>query len=127
MIGRNPYLAQQAFDQYVQGAKPVNNEGLDMEHWDSLEMRRFIKWFVNMHYPEAVGQFQAIRKIERANEEQARLQAEQAQAEFVKHYWDNQAQGLVTPNQVYSQSSKSIWDRMKDMAGYGGKSHGDYY
>lgn len=106
----------------------IDNASNDMEDWDSIEVRRFIKWFVNMHYPEAVEQFQAIRKIERANEEQIKAETVQAQLDLMKKYWDSQVQAQITPSQVYSQSStKSVWDRMKEMAGYGSKSHGDYY
>lgn len=114
------------------GGKPADNTSKDMEDWDVQEMRKFIKWFVNMHHPEAVEQFLAIRKIERANEEQARLQAEEAYQKHIRDYWNNQAskaQNAYPYTQVTSQSiqQKSIWDRMKELAGYGDKSHGDYY
>lgn len=105
------------------GGKPADNTSKDMEDWDVQEMRKFIKWFVNMHHPEAIEQFQAIRKIERANEEQVKLQAEQEQAEFFRQYWNNQAskaQNAYPYAQVTSQATqqKSVWDRMKEMAGY---------
>lgn len=114
------------------GGKPADNTSKDMEDWDVQEMRKFVKWFVNMHHPEAVEQFQAIRAIERANEEQTRLQAEETYQKHMIDHWNTlaqRAQNAYPYAQVTSQATqqKSFWERAKEMAGYGDKSHGDYY
>jgi uncharacterized protein YfaT (DUF1175 family) len=105
------------------GDKPADNTSKDMENWDVQEMRKFVKWFVNMHHPEAIEQFQAIRAIERANEEQAKLQAEETYQKHITDHWNTlaqRAQNAYPYVQVTSQDTqqKSIWDRMKEMAGY---------
>lgn len=98
------------------GDKPANNSSSDLEDWEVNEMRKFIKWFVNMHHPEAIEQFLAIRKIERANEEQARLQAEQKwmerEVELRKRIRE---QALAN---ISEQQAKTIWGKMKELAGY---------
>ena len=79
-------------------------------------MRKFIKWFVNMHHPEAIEQFLAIRKIERANEEQARLEEQQR---WLKREMELQQQiRQQTLANIPQAKQKSVWDRMKELAGY---------
>lgn len=109
------------------GGKPADNTSKDMEDWDVQEMRKFIKWFVNMHHPEAVEQFLAIRKIERANEEQAKLEERQR---WYEKELELQKQLQARVQQSYGNTltqQKSVWDRMKEMAGYRKIEHGDYY
>lgn len=113
----------------VLGNKDPNNSSTDLEDWEVNEMRKFIKWFVNMHHPEAIEQFLAIRKIERANEEQVRLEEQQR---WLKREMEIQQQirdGLQQRREALTnQPPLSIWDKMKDMVGYNRKiEHGDYY
>ena len=111
----------------VLGYKDPNNSSSDLEDWEVNEMRKFIKWFVNMHYPEAIEQFLAIRKIERANEEQAKLEERQR---WYEKDLELQKQLQARVQQAYGNTltqQKSIWDRMKEMAGYRKTEHGDYY
>lgn len=105
----------------ILGDKPADNSSSDLEDWEVNEMRKFIKWFVNMHYPEAIEQFLAIRKIERANEEQARLEEQQR---WLQREMELRQQAFANISQA---EQKSIWDRMKEMAGYRKTEHGDYY
>lgn len=106
-----------------------DNESLDMEKWGSVEIRKFIKWYVNMHHPEAVEQFLAIRKIERANEAQARLEEYKRWVEREMKIQQKIRDSLQQRTEALkNQPPKSIWDRMKEMAGYNRKiEHGDYY
>ena len=100
----------------VLGNKDPNNSSSDLEDWEVNEMRKFIKWFVNMHYPEAIEQFLAIRKIERANEEQARLEEQQR---WLKREMELQQQiRQQTLANIPQAKQKSVWDRMKELAGY---------
>lgn len=83
-----------ASPQRMQGLfEGINNGSENIADWSGDEFRNFVKWFIEVHHPEAVKQYQAIRAIERKAEESARLEAELAQAEFIKQYWANQAKG----------------------------------
>lgn len=114
----------------------VNNESLDMEDWHDNEVHKFIKWFVAMHHPEAIEQFQAIRKIERANEEQEAREQEARRLEIERQmlqqkYAQLQNSPYYTTSSITSQAyvteQKSFWERAKELAGYRKTEHGDYY
>ena len=102
-----------------------NNESTNLEHWDVQEFRKFIKWYVGMHNPEAIEQFLAIRKIEKANERQEQLAKEMAwherELELRKQIREENIK------RIENQVPISIWDKMKEMAGYRKTEHGDYY
>lgn len=106
-----------------------DNESLDMEKWGSVEIRKFIKWYVNMHHPEAIEQFLAVRKIERANEQQARLEEHQRWLEREMEFHQRMKEEVERKVEALkNQPPVSIWDRMKELAGYNRKiEHGDYY
>lgn len=87
-----------------------NNDSNDLEHWDVQEFRKFIKWYVNMHHPEAIEQFQAIRKIERANERQEELARQMAWHERELELRKQMASEMVRIN----TKNRTIWDRVRD-------------
>ena len=110
------------------------NESMNINDWSQVELQNFVKWFIEVNYPDAVKQYQAIRDIERGVAERERLEYEAQQAEYMKQFWANQALGAQNAY-PYSQSpyattatqslstaepkQESIWDAMKRMAGYG--------
>ena len=108
------------------------NESMNINDWSQVELQNFVKWFIEVHHPEAVEQYQAIRAIERSAQERERLEYEIQQAEYMKRFWANQARGAqnaypysqypyaTTATQSLSTAEpkkESIWDAMKRMAG----------
>jgi len=119
-------------------AERMDNTSMDMNHWSAVEFQNFVKWFIEVHHPEAVEQYQAVRAIERSAQERERLEYEAQQAEYMKQFWANQARGAqnaypysqypyaTTATQSLSTATQSttpppkqesIWDAMKRMAG----------
>lgn len=108
------------------------NESMDINHWSQVELQNFVKWFIEVNYPDAVKQYQAIRDIERQAEKVKELELEIQRQEFMKQYWANQARGAqnayTNPQSLYTAlptqaititppKQESIWDAMKRMAG----------
>ena len=116
------------------------NASENITDWSPNELQNFVKWFIEVHHPEAVKQYQAIRAIERKAEEAAKVEAELAQLEMMKQYWANQAnaaQNIYPYNVTSTQQGygiavstdpprKSFWERCKELAKRP-LSHGDYY
>lgn len=100
-----------------------NNESTDLEHWEVQEFRKFIKWYINMHNPEAIEQFLAIRKIEKANERQEQLAREMAWHERELELRKQMAQEMIRIN----TKNRTIWGKVKDALRGKKVEHGDYY
>lgn len=120
MVGRNPkpgaFYPATASVGSADIPSSSNNESLDMNNWDGVEFRKFMKWFIEVHHPEAIGEYQAVRAIERKIEEEERNRIRAAQLEA-----DMQLNDLVMRNfkkHLTEQTSESVWDAMKRMAGY---------
>lgn len=111
-----------------------NDTAEDITQWSDTELRKFMKWFIEVHHPEAVKQYQAIRAIERKADEAAKVEADLRMEELLNQYRKNQIQGMQNayPYSITSNTTqqgygiavstdpprKSVWDRMKEMAGY---------
>lgn len=93
----------------------------DPKTWSPNEQIRLLLWHIQTHSPEAIEQFQAIRDIERAIEEEK-------QTAETKHYYGWTDPTIYSPyaNRSYSSTmtvqedskKESLWDAMKRMAGY---------
>jgi uncharacterized membrane protein len=108
------------------------NESMNMNDWSAVEFQNFVKWFIEVHHPEVVEQYQAVRDIERQVEAREKIEADLRMNELMKQYRAAQAQGMQNAY-PYSQSmyypitatqsvptppkQESIWDAMKRMAG----------
>lgn len=116
----------------VNSSRPVDgNASENINMWSPTELQNFVKWFIEVNHPEAVKQYQAIRAIERKAEEAAKVEADLRMEELINQYRKNQIQGMqnaypfpLTTQQGYGIAvstdppTKSVWDRMKEMAGY---------
>lgn len=107
------------------------NASEDIMDWSPTELQTFVKWFIEVNYPEAVKQYQAIRAIERKADENAKLEAEVAQLEMMRQYWANQARGAqnayqypttavqfpytTMATQQQSPKKQGLWSLFKDM------------
>lgn len=70
------------------------NASEDINNWSPNELQNFVKWFIEVHHPEAVKQYQAIRAIERKAEEAAKVEADLRMEELLNQYRANQARGM---------------------------------
>jgi hypothetical protein len=114
------------------------NESMDMNHWSQVELQNFVKWFIEVNYPDAVKQYQAVRDIERQAEKAKEIEADLRINELMRQYQQAQMRGLqnaypysqypyaATATQAISTATQSttpppkqesIWDAMKRMAG----------
>jgi hypothetical protein len=101
------------------------NESKDMNDWSISEFQNFVKWFVEVHHPEVVEQYQAVRAIERKVEEEnkpaVKLNHQFGWTDPTIHptmYYPigTSIGATVTPNK--EEPKTSIWEAMKKMAGY---------
>ena len=108
------------------------NESMNMNDWSQVEFQNFVKWFIEVNYPDAVEQYQAVRAIERHAEKAAELEHEIRMAELRKNYTQNAYQN---PQSMYygmsvtvdeDTKTKSFWERCKELARRP-LGHGDYY
>ena len=115
------------------------NASENITDWSPNELQNFVKWFIEVHHPEAVKQYQAIRAIERKADEAAKVEADLRMEELLNQYRKNQIQGMqnaypfpLTSQQGYGIAvstdppRKSFWERCKELAKRP-LSHGDYY
>lgn len=84
------------------------NASEDINNWSPNELQNFVKWFIEVHHPEAVKQYQAIRAIERKAEEAEKLEYEAQQAEYMKQFWANQARGAQNAYQYPTYTTSAI-------------------
>lgn len=118
------------------------NASENINMWSPTELQNFVKWFIEVHHPEAVKQYQAIRAIERKADEAAKVEADLRMEELIKQYRTNQIKGMQNayPYSITSNTTqqgygiavstdpprKSFWERCKELARRP-LSHGDYY
>lgn len=87
----------------------ADNLSEDINAWDPTEFRNFVKWFIEVHHPDAVKQYQAIRDIERQAEHAKRLEYEAKQAEYMKQFWANKARAAQNAYQYPTTATQGVY------------------